>query len=428
MKRTQTYRQRKRIVMFSSPTLVDAPIHSWFKRGDQRRYYVPCPGCGVMHPYEWADIKWTDRDPSTARIHCPDCDYPMGDAERVAVLSKGEWRAEQPDRVDKSIVSFHLWEAYSPMSSLQEIVKGFLSDRERQKSGDRSEMHSWQNTTLGQPVEADDGIGVEPHVLMLRREEYGKGLQVPQGACCLTMGVDTQDDRLELVVVGWGPEFESWIVDRQTLPGDTSQPQPWAALSIALNTPYRHASGANLHIHATAVDSGGHRTSLVYDWVKRSEARNVYAIIGRDGQRPIMASPAPRRWGRDEREVPLYTVGTDAAKATLMNRLAMTEKGAGYVHLPQALWCDEEFCFQLTSERLITKFEKGVRESKWKKIRPRNEALDCVVYAMAALEWLHPQLDVMSANLAAIAARQGQPDSATPPPARRVSRSGYLGR
>ncbi len=427
IKRTQTYRQRKRIVMLSSPTLIDAPIHSWFKRGDQRRYHVPCPGCGVLHPYRWMDVKWTDHDPATARLVCPDCGYAMGDAERVAMLSKGEWRADHPDRRDKAIVSFHLWEAYSPMSSLQEMVKGFLAAREKQKAGDRSEMHSWQNTTLGEPVEPDDGIGVEPHVLMLRREDYG-GVLVPQGACCLTMGVDTQDDRLELVVVGWGPQFESWLVDRQTLPGDTSQPQPWAALSVALNTPYRHASGANLHIHATAVDSGGHRTAIVYDWVKRHEARNVYAIIGRDGQRPIMASPSPRRWGRDEREVPLYTVGTDAAKALLMSRLALTEKGPGYVHLPLTVWCDDEFCLQVTSERLVTKFHDGRPVSQWKKLRPRNEALDGMVYAMAALEWLHPQLDTMAANLAAIAARRtGGPEPPKPPPQRRTSRSSYLG-
>jgi len=427
MKRTQTYRQRKRIVMLSSPTLVNAPIHAWFKRGDQRRFYVPCPKCSHFHTYQWQNVRWTERDPTTARLHCPACDYPIGDAERVAILSKGEWRAEQTERADSSIVSFHIWEAYSPMSSLEEIVKGFLGAREKQKTGDRSEMHSWQNTTLGEPVEPDDGIGVEPHVLMLRREDYGR-TEVPQGACCLTMGVDTQDDRLEALVVGWGPGYESWVIDRHTFSGDTSQPQPWAQLDRMLEMRYRHESGATLMVHASSIDSGGHRTAIVYDWVKRREARNIYAIIGRDGQRPIMASPSPRRWGRDEREVPLYTVGTDASKALLMSRLGVTERGPGYVHLPTAVWCDEEFCLQVTAERLVTKFHEGRPVSRWVSRRPRNEMLDCFVYAISALEWLHPQLETMAANLAAMAGRRSDGDQPKPkPPERRMARSGYLG-
>lgn len=43
LKRTAAYRGRRRVMMLSSPTLKGAPIDSWFHRGDQRRFYVPCP-------------------------------------------------------------------------------------------------------------------------------------------------------------------------------------------------------------------------------------------------------------------------------------------------------------------------------------------------------------------------------------------------
>ncbi len=398
-KRTTAYRRRRRILLLSSPTLTHAPIHAWWKRGDQRRYYVPCPACGEFQPFEWRQIRWTDDDPSTARIHCVSCDHGITDAERVAILEHGEWRAENPDRVERQVASFHMWEAYSPLSSLQEIVIGFLRAREAQKSGDRAEMHTWQNTTLGEPVEPDDGEGVEPHALLLRREAYGDGIDLPAGVCCLTMGVDVQDDRLELLVFGWGPGEEAWIVDRQTLPGDTNHPEPWRMLDAALNHQYRHAVGEQrLSVQATCIDSGGHRTTMVYDYAARQAARRVYAIIGRDGQRPIVSSPSPRRWGVSQRKVPLYTVGVDAAKAIVISRFALTEKGRGYVHLPHADWCDEELAAQLTSERLVTKFHKGVPEQTWKKIRPRNDALDCAVYALAALRLLRPDLDAIAAN------------------------------
>lgn len=399
IKRTTTFRSRRRILMLSSPTLVGAPIHAWFQRGDQRRFYVPCPSCGVMHPFMWSQVRWIDDDPRTARLHCPACDYAIDEAERVAILRRGEWRAERPDREDPTVVSFHLWEAYSPLSSLRDIVAAFLRARLAQKAGDREEMHTWQNTTLGEPVEPDRGEGLEPHALLLRREASTAGVDVPADGCCITMGIDVQDDRLELLAIAWGPGEESWLIDRQTLPGDTSQPSPWAMLDEVLTHEYAHATGQRLPVTAACIDSGGHRTTLVYDYAQRQAARRVFATIGRDGQRPIVSSPSPKRWGRHQRKVPLYTIGVDAAKALVVSRLALTEKGRGYVHLPHEDWADEELAAQLTSERLVTRWNKGVPHQVWVKIRARNEALDCFVLALGALRLVHPDLDALRARL-----------------------------
>lgn len=445
LKRTAAYGRRKRVLMLSSPTLKDAPIHAWFQRGDERRYYVPCPACGTCQPFTWQQVTWDDDDPLTARIECVACHYRMSEAERVASLERGEWRAERPERPDQTIVSFHLWEAYSPLSSLREIVAGFLRARAAQKTGDRGEMHTWQNTTLGEPVEPEVGQGVEPHVLLLRRERYPEDVAVPAGACCLTMGVDVQDNRLELLVIGWGVGEEAWIVDRHTIAGDTSQAEPWAALDGYLEQPHRHASGADLYVQSTCIDSGGHRTTLVYDYATRQAARRVYAIIGRDGQRPIVSAPTKARWGRKQRTIPLYTIGVDAGKALVLSRLGLTARGAGYVHVPHAEWADEELAAQLTSEQLVMTWHKGVPKAVWRKLRPRNEALDCFVYAVAALRLLNPQLPAMAASLAALVSARipavpsvDTPDAIAPPDppvltpvrraTRRVARSSYLGR
>jgi phage terminase large subunit GpA-like protein len=431
-KRTAAYRRRRRILMTSSPTLKGAPIDAWFQRGDQRRYYVPCPACACMHPYRWANVRWTDHNPSTARLHCPACGYAIDDAERVAILGQGEWRAEKPERADRTIVSFHMWEAYSPFSSLAEIVTSFMRARAAQRAGDRSEMHTWMNTTLGEPVEPDDGEGVEPHTLLLRRESYGEELDAPMGACALTMGVDVQDDRLELLVIGWGPGEEAWLVDRAEIPGDTSRPEPWANLDQILAAEYRHPSGP-LPISATCIDSGGHRTSEVYDYVHKNGARRVFATIGRDGERAIVSSPSPKGWGRGARKVRLYTIGVDTAKALLMGRLALTEKGPGFVHIPSRDWADEELAAQLTAERLVTKFNKGVPESFWKKVRTRNEMLDCAVLSLAALRLLNPKLEQWAEQLEARRREReeggGAPEPKPPAPSRRPwlgERRGWL--
>lgn len=410
LKRTSAYRRRRRIMMLSSPTLVDGPIDTWFKRGDQRRYYVPCPHCREMNPYEWKNVRWIENDPRTARIHCPSCEYPIDDAQRVAILSLGEWRAENPERADRTVVSFHLWEAYSPLSSLTEIVSGFLRAREQQKGGDRAEMHTWQNTTLGEPIEPDEGEGLEAHFLVANRKPYPTDTDLPIPGCCVTAGVDVQDDRLELLVIGWGVGEESWFVDRHTLPGDTSQPEPWTMLEAVLQHEYRHESGVRIPIQATCIDSAGHRTTLVYDFAARWAAKRVYATIGRDGDRPIVSSPSPRRWGRQQRQVPLYTIGVDAAKSLFYSRLNITNPFAaidqatpasvpGLVHLPLVDWCDEEMCEQLTSEKLVKRWHRGVPETRWVKRRARNEMLDCTVLAIAALRLLNPKLDQMARDL-----------------------------
>jgi phage terminase large subunit GpA-like protein len=79
--------------------------------------------------------------------------------------------------------------------------------------------------------------------------------------------------------------------------------------------------------------------------------------------------------------VQLWPVGTDTAKATIYSRLRIKE-GPGCVHFPVDV--DDDFYRQLTAEKQITKFVKGYPTLEWIKVRDRNEALDCTIYALAA--------------------------------------------
>ena len=53
----------------------------------------------------------------------------------------------------------------------------------------------------------------------------------------------------------------------------------------------------------------------------------------------------------------------------------------------------EEYFKQLTAEKRITKFVRGRKTLAWKQIRPRNEALDTLVYNFAAIYILNPNFD-----------------------------------
>ena len=55
----------------------------------------------------------------------------------------------------------------------------------------------------------------------------------------------------------------------------------------------------------------------------------------------------------------------------------------GTVHLPD--WVESEWLKQLVAEELVTvRTKRGFARLEWQKLRERNEALDCRVYARAA--------------------------------------------
>ncbi|MBU0994879.1 MAG: phage terminase large subunit family protein, partial [Proteobacteria bacterium] len=80
--------------------------------------------------------------------------------------------------------------------------------------------------------------------------------------------------------------------------------------------------------------------------------------------------------------IQLWPVGTDTAKSTIYSRLRIPDPGPGYCHFPVGL--SDDFFVQLTAEKQVTRYVKGFPRLEWIKIRKRNEALDCCVYAYAA--------------------------------------------
>jgi len=204
----------------------------------------------------------------------------------------------------------------------------------------------------------------------------------------LTAGVDVQDDRLEVEVVGWGAGEESWSIDYRVLHGDPSSPQLWQQLDEVLLRTFEHPIGKPMIIRATCVDSGGHHTRAVYNYAKTRAGHRVFAIKGVGGEgKPIVGRPSKNNIGK----VPLYPVGVDTAKEMFYARLRMEEPGPGYCHFHQRL--DDEHFRQLTAEKQVIRYHKGYPKRGWIKTRTRNEALDVRIYAIAALAILNVNLD-----------------------------------
>ena len=383
-RRTTTFARRK-ILLTSTPTVKDfSRIEAEYLRSDQRRFYVPCPSCGGMQWLQWPRLKWDAKRPGDVRYQCEHCGERFEENHKPAMLAAGEWRATAPS--DGRTAGFQLSGLYSPLGwcSWEQLVDDFL----RAKS-DAPALKAFVNTRLAETWEEDYAAAVSADGLMTKRLAYESGT-CPDGVVLLTCGVDVQDNRLAVSVWGWGEGETGWLIWHQELMGDPTQVEVWGQLDQVLVTEWATAAGNALKVSQVAVDSGGHCTHEVYRYVRDRVRQNVVAIKGssrRNSPAVGKGSKVDVSWqGRVlKRGVTLYQLGTDTIKTTLFGRLRHNEAGGvGTLHFGMA--ADEEYFRQLTSERQALRYHRGFPIREWvKKAGDRNEALDCVVYAYAAM-------------------------------------------
>jgi phage terminase large subunit GpA-like protein len=378
-KRAMTFWNRK-IVLVSTPTEKGASrIEAAYEESDKRRFYVPCPHCDEMQTLKWSGVQWSEKDPSTAMYYCEECGAGWTDAQRQKAISLGEWRASLPF---KGVAGFHISALYSPWVSLPDAADEFLKSKR-----DPMRLKTWVNTFLGETWE-DQGEQVDEHDLINRSEDWGE--ELPDDVLLLTAGVDVQDDRLELEIVGWGRGEESWSIEYKTLYGDPSTADLWMRLDSILQQRFKHPTHGDMILRAACVDSGGHYTQQVYNYCRARSGRRVFAIKGIGGEgKPVVGRPSKNNIGK----INLFPVGVDTTKELVYSRLKIADEGEGYCHFPTGR--SEEYFRMLTAEKKVTKYFKGRPRREWVKIRTRNEALDCRVYATAALALLNLNLEAV---------------------------------
>jgi phage terminase large subunit GpA-like protein len=426
IKRTSTFWNRK-ILAVSTPTMKGSSrIEAAFEETDKRRFHIACPHCEAEHALAWGNVVWSKDtpaagDPDKALFKCPHCDGYYGDVQKNSAVKRGRWIATAPF---DGRAGFHIWEAYSPWRRLAEIVRDFLEAKD-----DPEKLQVWVNTSLGESWEGS-GETIRDSDLMNRLPFKQSEHDVPRLGLLLTSGIDTQPDRLEVEVVAWGAGEQSWSIDYHVVHGDPDLPEgtvgsPWTELTDYLRKSWRHENGSDVTVGWTCIDSGGHNTQAVYNYAKRHKGDRVFAIKGRGGAGlPIIGAPNRKRTGKVKRPVDVHIVGVDSAKMTVMNRLKIEAPGPGYCHFP--IGREPEFFRQLCAEKLITRFVKGFPVREFHKVSgARNEALDCRVYAFAALVLASPQWDKIAfrmkkrtekPNAPAVTEEQPQPIAQDLPP------------
>lgn len=379
MKRTANFWNR-RVVWVSTPTMRGiSRIETAFAGSTREEWSVPCPGCGRFQPYSWGNIVYKDRTEPVMR--CVSCGGEFCESEWKA--GAGVWVKS----VEGTIRGFHLNAFASPWVKWSEIVGQY---REAYDAGPEM-LKVWTNTMLGEPYEDSEGV-IEVESLGSNREEYAA--EVPDEVKVLTAGVDTQDDRLELEIVGWGERNQSWGIQYKVFYGDPGGAELWSNLDEYLLRTWEKTGGEKLGLSCVCIDSGGHYTDAVYKFCKARTRRRIFPIIGR-GQWGMAGVSRPNRNNRAR--VPLFTLGVSTLKGVLAGRLKAEKGEGGYCHFPSnpGRGYDEVYFRGLLSERMVIKRERGrdVVRFELRDSKTRNEPLDCRVYAMGALEILNPDLN-----------------------------------
>jgi phage terminase large subunit GpA-like protein len=378
IKRTNNFFNRK-IILVSTPT-DEATSRIWarYQASDQRKYKIKCVSCSHHFIPYWSLVKWErdsegEHDAATARLHCPECNHPHNDTERHAAVRNGVWVKHNPK---SKIAGFHLSALISPWAELDALVSEWL-----QAQKDVQRLKTFINTVLGEPF-IEQGDSIDDLNIIGRVEEYDT-TTIPDQVVVLGAGVDTQNDRLEASIYGRGVDNEFWHIEHQVIHGNPANPQVWKDLESYLKTRFKRSDGYELPVAAACIDSGGHFTQEVYNFCKTHASRRWYAVKGREGSLPIFPARAS-----NTNKGKVYIVGVDSAKETIHEWLKRTEAGPGYVHFSDR--CDSEFFNQLASEKKVLKYKNGYTYYRWvKDPNRRNEAFDCFVYALAALESLN---------------------------------------
>ena len=199
-------------------------------------------------PLVWANVVFDREDPQgEVRYKCERCGEVLGEYQWKQAARRGRFVAENPGAEARG---FHLNTLASTFCGWKEIVQKFLVAKEQLDQGNPEGMKVWVNTELGETWE-EQGEVVEDAELLGRRELYEA--DVPDGVLVLTAGIDVQDDRFEVEVVGWGVGKESWGIRYQKIFGDLLKEQVWADLDAFLLAGFQKKDGTVLHI---TVDNG----------------------------------------------------------------------------------------------------------------------------------------------------------------------------
>jgi phage terminase large subunit GpA-like protein len=365
-------------------------LEYFWAKSDQRRPYVECPHCGEWQPLTWQGLHWTP-DRSYAWYECRACIERIDERHKPDLIARARWTPENPGARIRGYRANALYYGLGMGLRWIDLVEEWLDAQH-----DDKKLKTFINSRLAEAWVDQKLRNVNDRLMADRAESYPLRT-APAPVLEITAGVDSQDNRVAVHIVGWSRRMQSFSLDYVELPGDPELPAVWDALVDLLQRPIEHESGALLRPAAVAIDMGGHRTEAVKNFVRSGRVRRAMAVFGAvSNNAPLLAKPkdvdVTWKGKTDKRGVRTYAVGTVEAKLVLYRRIA----GDAERELEHRM---VRFSDQLPVDFLPGLVSEVFNPSKnrfEKKGGARNEVLDTWVYAYAAAH--HPEVRLHKRN------------------------------
>ena len=380
MKRTQNFWNRK-IIIVSTPTIKGiSRIEKEYDASTREEWELPCPRCGEYNALDWERVLYEGKREPVMR--CRSCGYEGNGQDWKSQSPQGRWNAGNYS----SVRGFHVNALASPWVTWPEIVSQY--DEARRIGPDKLKV--WRNTVLGLPYEETAGT-IDIDTMSGHEDEYGA--ELPDEVLLLTAGVDTQDNRLEVEILGHGLNGDTYGIEYRIIYGSPGDNEVWHKLDEYLSREWHYADGVSLCVSCACIDSAGHFTDAVYRFCRDKVRRNIFPIVGR-GKFGLPSVSRPKMHNRGQ--VYLFTLGVNTIKGELHTRLKAERGESGYCYFPadKKRGYDSIYYAGLLSERMIVKRKGGQEYITWEERsrKVRNEPLDCRVYALGAFKILNPDM------------------------------------
>lgn len=402
-RRTNTYFGRHKIFLCSTPVNGKSKILSEYKKTDMRHYFVPCPHCGHLHEFEWNRMLWEADGTHVRRAwyECPNCGLIIHDEDKHSMMLKGVWVSTNEETTDPNKVGFWLNGLYSPWLTWEGIVTTYL---EAVKSNLESDMISFYNTILAEQYRTESDTPDWQRLFnQAQASDWNLG-EVPEDCLFLTSGSDVQQDRIETFVWGWGKYNRAKLVDHRIFACEQGaetkdiNSKCWSEWydNIFRGT-WTRSDGLNMRCVLNAMDRNYQTATINAFWERVGDPKRFILVRGDDYMQSPISTMKKDRPASNETERAksqnkarakgvyyYYLVGSSYLKHEVYHAIKTEDNKEHTVNglylLPQDV--SEEICRQICSEVYIEPDEKH-KNGRWKKIRDRNEALDCMNYATA---------------------------------------------
>lgn len=407
---TLSYAHKKKICRISTPTVESGAVWTYYLRGSQHKYHVPCPHCQTAFELKFEQLNFhrefcrseegiwdLDKLIEMVTLKCPHCVSDISQMEQARMVERGTW-IQTNMRAPRNHISWHISALYSPTITWGEVAKAFI-----QKHETPGGLHDFYNHYLGLPfVRKSTSVTIsDVELVQANSPEYlaynmrNPNWVAPAEFTLILQAVDVQQGGFWFGQRGVCLDESSYLIDY----GPASS---WEDLMLLAERQYTMPSGKKLGVYKSLIDSGwmARRIAGVYEFCMKSGGKFM-PCQGRSVNHGMFQPIRETQFEHKGRMIDAVQIRDDMFKEELYLRRIKERSGPGWF-LPVNL--SETYKKQLTDEKLLPKkTERGTEIMEWRDFG-NNHMGDVEKYLLGAI------------NLIVFYLRQLREGPAVPPP------------